>query len=117
LAFAAAGRDTKSAYFKFALRNAMAISVVSGAVVLRMDGARVREAGIALGAVAPKPYRAAEAEAALAGQQPDQALIRQAARLAAASAAPISDIRASAEYRRAMTEVMVRRALERALAA
>jgi carbon-monoxide dehydrogenase medium subunit len=112
-----ADENTKHGYFKFALRNAMAISLVSGAVVLRMEGERVREAGLALGAVAPKPYRVAEAEAALAGRAPTDAHIREAARLAAASATPIGDIRASAEYRREMTEVMTRRIVERALAA
>jgi carbon-monoxide dehydrogenase medium subunit len=106
----------KQGYFKFALRNAMAISLVSGAVVLRMEGSQVREAGLALGAVAPKPYRVAEAEAALTGRAPDDAQVRQAARLAAASTSPIGDIRASAEYRREMTEVMTRRIVARALA-
>jgi carbon-monoxide dehydrogenase medium subunit len=112
-----AGGEMRHGYFKFALRNAMAISLVSGAVVLRMEGGAVREAGLALGAVAPKPYRVAEAEAALAGGRPGEGAVREAARLAAASASPIGDIRASAEYRREMTEVMTRRIIERALAA
>jgi CO/xanthine dehydrogenase FAD-binding subunit len=106
----------KVGYFKFALRNAMAISLVSGAVALRLEGDTVREAGLALGAVAAKPYRVAEAEAKLAGHAPDDALIRTAAHLAAASTSPIGDIRASADYRREMTEVMTRRMIERALA-
>ncbi|MBI3359909.1 MAG: xanthine dehydrogenase family protein subunit M [Chloroflexi bacterium] len=114
LAFPADG-ETKSGYFKFALRNAMAISLVSGAVVLRMEGKRIREAGLALGAVAPKPYRVTQAEELLKGQAPTDALIREVARVAAATATPISDIRASAEYRREMTEVMTRRIIERAL--
>jgi carbon-monoxide dehydrogenase medium subunit len=111
-----AGR-VKCGYFKFALRNAMAISLVSGAVVLRMDGEKIGAAGLALGAAAPTPYRVTQAEELLAGQAPTEALIREAARLAAASARPIGDIRASAEYRREMTEVMTRRIIERAVAA
>lgn len=114
LAFPADG-EAKSGYFKFALRNAMAISLVSGAVVLRMEGNKIREAGLALGAVAPKPYRVTQAEEILKGQVPTDALIREAAKVAAATTSPIGDIRASAEYRREMTEVMTRRIIERAL--
>ncbi len=107
----------RSGYFKFALRNAMAISLVSGAVVLRMQAGVIQEAALALGAVAPQPYRVKAAEDVLRGQAPSASLLREAARLAAASASPIGDIRASAQYRREMTEVMTRRMLERALAA
>ena len=115
LAFPADGA-VKSGYFKFALRNAMAISLVSGAVVIRMKGKKIREAGLALGAATPKPYRVTQAEEMLKGQAPTDALIREVAKVAAASTSPISDIRASAEYRREMTEVMTRRIIERALA-
>jgi carbon-monoxide dehydrogenase medium subunit len=115
VAFPAANGEVRSSYFKFALRNAMAISLVSGAVVLHLEGKKIREAGLALGAVAPKPYRVTQAEEILKGQVPTDALIREAAKVAAASTSPISDIRASAEYRREMTEVMTRRIIERAL--
>lgn len=108
--------DTKSGYFKFALRKAMAISLVSGAVVLHMDGETIREAGLALGAVSPVPYRVTEAEELLNGQKPSEALFQEAAEIAVASSSPIGDIRSSDEYRRAMTKVMVRRMLEQALA-
>ncbi len=114
LAFPADG-EAKSGYFKFALRNAMAISLISGAVVLHMEGKKIREAALALGAVAPKPYRVTQAEEMLKGQVPTDPLIREVAKVAAASTSPISDIRASAEYRREITEVMTRRIVERAL--
>ncbi len=106
---------TRSGYFKFALRNAMAISIVSGAVTFHMDGSKIRAAGLALGAVAPRPYRVTEAEKMLENQIPSQALIREVARVAAASTTPISDIRASAEYRREMTAIMTRRMIEQVL--
>ena len=115
ISFPAAEGDVRSGYFKFALRKAMAISLVSGAVVLHIDGEKIRRAGLALGAVAPVPYRVTEAEQMLEGETPTEALIREVARVAAASTRPISDIRASAEYRRAMTEVMTRRIIEQAL--
>jgi carbon-monoxide dehydrogenase medium subunit len=117
LSFPAGGPPVKSAYFKFALRNAMAISLVSGAVTLRLEGGVIAWVRLALGAVAPRPYRVTAAEALLAGQAPGDELLREAARIAADSTAPIDDIRASAAYRREMTAVMTRRMLERALAA
>ena len=116
LAFPAADGEVKSGYFKFALRNAMAISLVSGAVVIQMKGKKIREAALALGAAAPKPYRVTQAEEMMKDQTPTESLIREVAKVAAASTSPISDIRASADYRREMAEVMVRRIIERALA-
>lgn len=115
ISFPAAQGEVKSAYFKFALRKAMAISLISGAVVLHMDGAKIRQAGLALGAVAATPYRVTKAEKMLAGETPTETLVREVAKVAADSSNPISDIRASAEYRREMTEVMTRRIIEQAL--
>jgi len=80
-----------------------------------MEGNKIREASLALGAAAPKPYRVIQGEEMLKGQVPTEALIREVAKVAAASTSPISDIRASAEYRREITEVMIRRIVERAL--
>src|SRR5581483_4035441 len=70
ISFPAASGISKSGYFKFALRNAMAISLVSGAVVLQMEGKKIREARLALGAVAAKPYRVSQAEELLRDQEP-----------------------------------------------
>lgn len=116
ISFPASNGEVKAGYFKFALRNAMAISLVSGAVVLRMDGKVIAEASLSLGAVAATPYRVTKAEELLKGQEPTEALIREAAKAASDSASPISDIRASADYRREMTGVMTRRIIEQALA-
>ncbi len=68
-------------------------------------------ARIALGAVGPTPLRALEAEAALAADA-SPAGVQRAAELAAAAARPITDIRASADYRRAMVRVLTRRGIE-----
>lgn len=75
-----------------------------------------REWAIALGAVGPTPLRAPEAEAALAADA-SPAGVRRAAELAAAAAQPITDIRASADYRRAMVAVLTRRGIETIIAA
>ncbi len=74
----------------------------------------IRNVRIALGAVGPTPLRAPEAEAALAADA-TPAGVRRAAELAAAAARPITDIRASADYRRAMVAVLTRRGIEAVL--
>lgn len=77
---------------------------------------KIRNVRIALGAVGPTPLRVPDAEAALAGDASPEG-VRRAAELAAAAARPITDIRASAEYRRAMVRVLTRRGIEAVLAA
>ncbi len=74
----------------------------------------IRDVRIALGAVGPTPLRAPEAEAALAADATPEGA-RRAAELAAAAAQPITDIRASADYRRAMVAVLTRRSIEAVL--
>ena len=71
----------------------------------------VREARLALGAVAPTPMRARAAEASLIGRELDEVVIAAAAAKAVEESRPIDDIRASAEYRRVLVEVMSRRVL------
>ncbi|MCX6032557.1 MAG: xanthine dehydrogenase family protein subunit M [Chloroflexi bacterium] len=105
----------RGAYTKIGLRKADAISVLSAAVVVTQDGAgRCQRVAIALGAVAPRPFRATEAEILLTGQPLTAEAIAEAARLAAAAIRPISDIRGEADYRRRVTEVIVRRLLAQA---
>ncbi len=101
-----------SHYLRFTPRREMDIAVVGVAarVACGADGL-VSEARIALASVAPTPIRARGAEAALIGRGLDEGAIAEAARAAMAEARPISDTRASAEYRRALVEVLARRAL------
>lgn len=109
--------STRSAgsFYKVGLRKADAISVLSVAVMLECDLAgRCTLARIALGALAPRPLRAHEAEAALLGHPLHADGIAEAARLAAGATRPISDIRGTAEYRKRVTEVTVRRLLTQA---
>ncbi len=68
--------------------------------------------GIALNAVAPTPVRAKKAEEFLKGKKLDDSLIEKAAELALEDISPISDMRASREYRLHMCRVMVKRALK-----
>ncbi len=116
IAFPALAAHQAGTFIKLGLRRAQAISVVNVAVVLTFaDTDRhgpIRGARIALGSVAPTVIRAPEAEAWLTGHPLDERRIAEAARLAARAARPIDDIRGSAEYRRAMVEVLTARALD-----
>jgi carbon-monoxide dehydrogenase medium subunit len=103
---------TAAHFIKLGKRQAMAIAVVGVAVRLSLDETGiVSQARIALGSVAPTPRRAAAAEAVLQSNRLGIDTIRDAARAAREAASPISDLRASAEYRRQMVEVLVGRAL------
>jgi carbon-monoxide dehydrogenase medium subunit len=103
---------TKSVFLKLGNRQAMAIAVASVAVMVSLDETgRVGEARIALGSVAPIPLRAIRAEAILQSNLLNEATIRITAEAAKQEATPISDLRASADYRSRMVAVLVRRAL------
>lgn len=94
-------------------RTALDISVVNVAAALQLDAdGRVEWARIALGSVAPTPVRMAQAEALMAGRTFDRALAAEAAVLVERAVQPIGDVRASAEYRRELSRVLSRRALE-----
>lgn len=101
-------------YMKCRLR-AVDKAIVGVGVVLSMEGRLCREARVALGGVAPVPFRANRAEAALMGQHPGDRTIEEAAMAAMAEAQPMSDAHASADYRRKMAAVFTRRALKQAL--
>lgn len=104
---------SRARFFKVALRKADAIAVMNGAVRVDEDAeGHCRTVRIALGAVAPTPIRAWEAERTLEGQSLTPEVIAQAARLAAEATRTIDDIRGSAAYRRVVMEVLVRRTLE-----
>lgn len=106
-----------SAYLRFIPRNEMDIAVVGAGVALALDDKRTVcvAARIALGAVAPTPLLVPEASAALVGHPLAEADIERAAALAQAAARPISDMRGTAEYRRHLVGVLVKRALRKAL--
>jgi carbon-monoxide dehydrogenase medium subunit len=85
------------------------------AVALTVQDGICREVRIAMGAAAPTIIRATKAEGALTGQKPSSQAIVRAARTASEETRPITDIRSTAEYRKEMANVLVRRAIERAL--
>ncbi len=106
---------TGSTYIKFGLRRSGALAVVGVAVAVEMDGGVCKNARIALGAVAPVPMRATQAEAIITGKAVDEDLLAEAGVCAAKECRPISDIRGSEEYRRDMVRVFTKRALRKAI--
>lgn len=104
----------KGSYFKLGLRDSMAISIVSLAVMLDLENNVCRKARIALGAVAPTPVRPYRVEKKLEGLKMSQKNIQEIAGFIKEEISPISDIRASAEYRHYETSVLLKRAIEQA---
>ncbi len=106
---------TGSAYLKFGLRRSGALAVVGVAASVVARGMHCDEVRIVLGAVAPTPVRACEAESLLRGNRVTEPLLEEVGRTAAHGCRPISDIRGSDEYRRDMVAVFTKRALAKAL--
>ncbi len=105
-----------SAYVRLEYRRAMEIAIVgaSACVTLDDDGT-VTAAKVALTAVAPTIIRTPAAEAAIIGTSGDDAALAQVEAGASADARPISDLRGTDEYRRAMAGVIAKRAVTVAL--
>lgn len=98
-------------FLKFGLRKGQALALVNAAASLWAADGKFKDTRIALGAVAPTVMRATEAERYLEGRAIAPEAMAEAARIAAGEAKPITDFRASAEYRRDLVAVLVKRAL------
>ena len=106
-----------AAFLKFGLRKGQALALVNAAASFWVDEKTntFRDPTVALGAVAPTVIRSPNAEKYLAGRAISEEAMSEAGRLAAGDARPISDFRASADYRRELVAVLTRRALAAAL--
>ncbi len=103
--------SAKMAYTKFGLRNSMAISVSSLAVLVEMERGICKNARIGLGAVSPTPIRAYGVEEMLVGHEITEELIAKCCEKVQTEIHPITDIRASLDYRRSMASVLLGRLL------
>ena len=103
--------DKPAAFEKFGLRKGQALALVNVGASFWIDKDKFAAPRIALGAVAPTVIRAPKAEAYLAGRKISPEAMAEAGRIAATEAKPISDFRASADYRRDLIAVLVKRAL------
>jgi CO/xanthine dehydrogenase FAD-binding subunit len=107
---------TGSCYARLEYRQQMEIAVVGATAVVRFVGNRIEAAKVAITALAPTVRLVPAAEAALVGSDGGRAAAELAAQAAAEASEPISDVRASEAYRRAMAAVLTRRAIEAAVA-
>jgi CO/xanthine dehydrogenase FAD-binding subunit len=108
--------NTRSFYYKLAVRKAMDLAMVGVAVTAVPRNGGFDRVRIGLGAVAPVALRATAAEALATGRSLSETAIEQAAQKAMEASQPISDQRASAEYRREMVRVLTARALRQLIA-
>lgn len=106
---------TGASFIKVGRRMGHELSIVNVAITLTIDGDVCRNVRIALGSVAPTPIRAKRAESFLSGKALKDEAIGEAARIASEDTHPISDVRASADYRRELSRVLVQLAIKRAM--
>jgi carbon-monoxide dehydrogenase medium subunit len=105
---------TASSFQKLGRTRGEDISTAAAAVLLKTDGSRISKARIALGSVAPTPIRAYKSEKELVGKTVSEAILDAAAVKAAEEAKPITDVRASGDYRRSAVKALVRQGLAQA---
>ena len=106
--------NSKNLFYKLGRRKGDAITVASVAVSVTIEDGKCQCARIALGSVAPFVIRATDAESMLEGNVLTDELIEAAAKKAMEASSPISDIRASGDYRRQQVYVLSRRLVKQA---
>jgi CO/xanthine dehydrogenase FAD-binding subunit len=105
------GPDSGSIFLKKG-RVSQDISIVNAAASLSMDGKVCRKCRLAVGSVAPVPLRLPGVEAMVEGQEIDQELLDRVVEMVEDAVSPITDVRSTEEYRRAMSGVLVKRAIK-----
>lgn len=108
------GRSFTTFFHKVGKRRALTIAIASVGALLDVDDGRVVQARFAAGSVAPVPLRLEAVERLLVGSRLDANVIAEARTAALESVSPISDVRASADYRREVVADLVVRALRAA---
>lgn len=107
-------KDMATAFLKHR-RTGVDLAIVNVAVAVRVKKNKFEGVKIALGGVAPTPMRALKSEEKLKGAVCTDENIESAAQVASDETRPISDVRASAEYRSEIAKVLVKRAIKSAL--
>ena len=107
--------NTGVSYIKYGVRKAMEIAMVSITTSLTFDGNKCQAASIVLGAVGPTFIRSIDAEESLRSREVTPSVAEKAAELAATCCIPITDVRASAEYRRELVRILTKRGIMEAL--
>jgi carbon-monoxide dehydrogenase medium subunit len=109
-------KGSRGCYLKFSPRRAMDLPIVGVGVLVRASDGIFEDVKIALGAVAPTPIRARKAESSLLGKPVSDESIRKAAEEAMKESKPITDVRASRDYRLGLVEELTYRAIKQSIA-
>ena len=107
--------NTSVSYIKYGVRKAMEIAMVSITTSITFSGNKCQAARIVLGAVGPTFIRSIDAEESLRSREVTPSVAEKAAELAATCCIPITDVRASAEYRRELVRILTKRGIMEAL--
>jgi carbon-monoxide dehydrogenase medium subunit len=117
--FPALQKNQGGSFLRLSMRKALALPILVSATVVTIDPEKktIKEAAIALGPVAPTPFRVLKTEARIRNSPISKGSLEMAAESAFAESNPRSSLlRGSMEYRKAMVKVFIRRGLSRALA-
>ena len=101
----------RSSFVKLGPRKAVSVAKVSAAASADIVDGRLTDVRLILGSVAPTALRITEAEQLVEGEQLEDKLLQEVARLVEAAVKPIDDVRSTAEYRRITSGVLAKRAL------
>jgi len=107
---------TKVSYIKYGTRQAMEIAIVSATVSVTIENGTCVDGKIVLGSVAPTYIRCLKTEEFIKDKKITEDTAEQAGQIASESCKPITDIRASADYRRQLVKILVKRNLLNAVA-
>lgn len=105
-------QEGRSGFLKLGRRKALTLSIASVAACVRVEGGTFREARVALGAVAPIPLLCKRVQEDLVGAEVVEGVIQRAADAIKKEVSPITDVRATAAYRREMAGVLTKRLLQ-----
>ena len=108
-------KNSGDAYLRMIPRTEMDIAVVGCAVNVTIENEKCVDARVALGAVAPTALLVEDASKALIGSNFDQESIEKAALACEAACNPIDDKRGTISYRKKVSKVLFKRALEKAI--
>ena len=107
--------NTTGVYLKHSIRGSIDLAIVGVAVIIELDGKFCKDIRIAMGAVGPTPMRAKKAEEIMKGNKFNKTIIEKCAKAASEESKPITDVRASAEYRKEMVKVLVMNGIDMAV--
>ena len=106
-------KNTGAAFLKTG-RVTQDIAIVNAAALLVMEGTLCRRCRLAVGAVAPTPLRLENVEELVEGERIDPDLLNRVEEMVRQTVKPITDVRSTAEYRRTLSGVLIKRAIQQA---